>query len=242
MIPRDNSFGHEGWGGDSAKSSDDTGYGIETDNSGNVFLTGNFGETADFGGNSLASVGLRDSYLTKLDPNGNFLWTAGLGTEIDDFTDEIQVDESGSVTVATISNTFGSGQPPTTRIRQFDTSGTQLWVYEIGANAFQMRSDASGNLYIAGNVFTTVDLDPGQGEYLVTGSSTTRKNFVSKISNSGEFQWATSLAWDPSDYASSFQMVSSIAVGNDGSIALMGSYSAGEVRIEQKNSVIWADS
>ncbi len=222
-------------GGDSAESSDDTGYGIETDNSGNVFLTGNFGQTADFGGTSLASVGLRDSYLAKLDSNGNFLWAAGLGTEVDDFTTQIEVHESGSVTVATVSN-LGSGQSAT-RIRQFDAIGTQLWLNEIGANAFQMRSDASGDLYIAGHISATVDLDPGQGEYLVTGSSTTRKNFVSKITNNGEFQWATSIAWEPSDYASSFQMLGSIAVGQDGSIALMGSYAAGDVRIEQGNSV-----
>ena len=137
-------------GGDSTKSSDDYVYGIATDNSGNVFLTGNFGATADFGGDSLTSIGLRDSYVAKLDQNGNFLWTRQLGTEVDEHTTQILADDIGSVAVATLSSAIGQA---TTRIRQFDTNGTQLWEYEIAANAFQMRLDASGDFYVAGNVF-----------------------------------------------------------------------------------------
>ena len=220
-------------GGDSTLISDDTGYGIATDNSGNVFLTGNFGATADFGGSSLTSVGKRDSYVAKLDPNGNFLWTREFGTEVDEHTTQVVVDDNGSVTVATLSSTVGQA---TTRIRQFDTNGTQLWVYQVAANGYELRRDASGDLYVAGRFRGTVDLDPGLGEYLVTGaSSTTNNSFISKISNSGEFQWATTLVSDPSIDAASTTMVGSIAVGNDGSIAITGSYT-GQVRIEQGNS------
>ena len=221
-------------GGDSTKSSDDTGYGIETDNAGNVFLTGNFGETADFGGNSLASVGLRDSYLTKLDPNGNFLWTVGLGTEIDDFTNQIVVDPRGSVTVATLSNTFGSGLPATTRIRQFDESGTQSWAYQID-NSVTINSDAGGDLYIAGSFKGTTDLDPGPEQYLVTGSEIVNNRFISKLSNQGEFLWGTTIQWDPSVDSTSSASVSALAIGNDGSLAIIGFYS-GQVKIEQGTS------
>jgi hypothetical protein len=221
-------------GGDSANSSDDLGYGIETDDSGNVFLTGIFGETADFGGTSLASVGLKDSFLTKLDPNGNFLWTAGLGTEIDDRTSDIVVDGRGSVTVATTSSTLGSGQPATTRIRQFDENGTQSWVYQI-ENGVGLYSDTNGDLYLAGRFKGTVDLDAGPGEYVVTGSTTVNNSFISKLSSNGQFLWGTTIEWDPSVDSASNALMNGMAIGHDGSIAFIGSYS-GQVRIDQGSS------
>lgn len=219
-------------GGDSLKSSDDTGYGIVTDNEGNVFLTGSFGETADFGESSMVSAGLSDSFLTKLDPNGNFLWITGMGTEAIESSNQIVVDERGSVTVATL--TYGAGQPATTRIRQFDQSGTQSWIYEVD-NSVTLNGDSSGSIYIAGSFKGTVDLDPGPGQYLVTGSATVNNRFISKLSSDGEFRWGTTLEWDPSINASSSASISGIAIGHDGSIAIIGNYS-GQVQIDEGNS------
>lgn len=223
-------------GGDSvvASSSNDIVYSVETDNSGSVFLAGNFRETADFGGNSLASVGLRDSYLTKLDANGNFLWTKGLGTEIDENTNQLVVDEHGRVTVATTSSTFGSGQPATTRIRQFDMSGLESWVYQTEGGV-SISSDAIGDLYLSGSFKGTVDLDPGPDEYLITGSTIEQNRFISKLSKDREFRWGTTIEWDPSVDSTSSALVNGMAIGHDGTIAITGSY-LGQVQIDQGSS------
>ena len=89
------SFGSEtitsagGWDGFVAKSDPDGNFiwcrrfggdegdnaiGISTDPSGNVFVTGQFRGTADFGGQSLTSAGQADAFLSKFDTEGNVIW------------------------------------------------------------------------------------------------------------------------------------------------------------------------
>ncbi|MDD4223028.1 MAG: SBBP repeat-containing protein [Candidatus Cloacimonetes bacterium] len=54
------------WAERAGGSSYDNGYGITTDNSGNLFLTGNYNATAGFGDYSLISAGLSDLFAAKL--------------------------------------------------------------------------------------------------------------------------------------------------------------------------------
>ena len=65
------------WAGQLGGNSSDIGRSIALDDSGNVYTTGYFGNTADFdpgiGTNYLTSVGNNDIYISKLDTNGNFV-------------------------------------------------------------------------------------------------------------------------------------------------------------------------
>lgn len=63
---------------------------VALDQSGNVYTTGNFVGTIDFdpgvGVSSLTSAGIKDVFISKLDPAGNFLWAKKIGG-VDNTTD-----------------------------------------------------------------------------------------------------------------------------------------------------------
>ena len=47
---------------------------MATDSSGNIFLAGNFAESASFASISLDSAGAADFFVAKYDPDGTLLW------------------------------------------------------------------------------------------------------------------------------------------------------------------------
>ncbi|MCT7984187.1 Ig-like domain-containing protein [Laspinema sp. A4] len=79
----------------------DEGNSIKVDSSGNVYTTGFFVGTADFdpgaGTFYLTSKGGNDSFISMLDPSGNFLWAKQLGGPVADLGKGIAVDNSGNV-------------------------------------------------------------------------------------------------------------------------------------------------
>lgn len=74
----------------------DISYGVATDATGNVYVTGSFNTTADFNvggtGGALTAVGGDDAFLAKYDPSGKFLWTKGMGGAGTDIGYKIAVD------------------------------------------------------------------------------------------------------------------------------------------------------
>lgn len=62
----------------------DIGYGIKTDDDGNVYTTGSFGNTVDFdpgvGIFSIHAIGGYDIFVQKLDALGNFEWAKAMGS------------------------------------------------------------------------------------------------------------------------------------------------------------------
>ncbi len=65
-------------------STGEEGWGIVTDMSNNIYVTGFFTGTSSFGQFELTSDGTKDIFVAKLDENGNFLWAEGIhGTETD---------------------------------------------------------------------------------------------------------------------------------------------------------------
>jgi len=79
----------------------DQGYGIVSDNTGNVYTTGTFSGTADFnpGPNAfnLSSAGGGDVFISKLDSLGNFVWAKAIGGSAYDKGLAITLDASENV-------------------------------------------------------------------------------------------------------------------------------------------------
>ncbi len=63
------------WSQHFGSTSSDYGESVATDASGNVFVTGRFFGTVDFGGGALVSAGNTDIFVAKYSPTGTHLWS-----------------------------------------------------------------------------------------------------------------------------------------------------------------------
>jgi len=91
----------EGTGSDS----ESTVYGIDVDDSLNVYVTGSFSYTVDFDPSPTTSFEMTavadpddyDQFLVKLDSNGDFTWARRSGSDDTDYSRAVAVDASGNV-------------------------------------------------------------------------------------------------------------------------------------------------
>lgn len=81
----------------------DGGLAISLDSAGNIYSTGYFWDTADFGPGPnttvLTGMGRFDLYVCKLGPSGALLWTLGMGSGQSDAGNDIVVDDASNVHV-----------------------------------------------------------------------------------------------------------------------------------------------
>ncbi|MBK7666097.1 MAG: T9SS type A sorting domain-containing protein [Sphingobacteriaceae bacterium] len=129
----------------------------------------------------------------KVDAAGN-VFTAGFFYSTTDFDPGL-----GTFTLASTGNAdiFMS---------KLDANGNFLWVKSIGGTFQDMaRSsfiDASGNIYITGCFYGTVDFDPGPGVFNMSSpllSAASINAFVAKYDFNGNFIWAKSFYANASD-------------------------------------------
>lgn len=177
--------------------------GISTDASGNIFSTGDFDTTIDLdpgsGTFNQSPRGSTDIFISKLDPDGNFLWGAGIGDNQEDVGRSVTVDEFGNsyftghyastVDFDPGSEVFNlSSSTPNTYdifIAKYDPSGNLLWAGSMGGNQdFEMGNSikaSAGNIYVTGAFYGTSDFDPGSETFTVIGNGTLVDAFVVKL-------------------------------------------------------------
>ncbi|MCP9764444.1 beta strand repeat-containing protein [Lacihabitans soyangensis] len=174
------------------------GLGLNVDGSGNIFLTGTFNGTVNFGGTNLTSIGTVDMYLAKYNSAGTLQWVrqAGSPTKID-FGSSVAVDASGNayVTGGFKGATNFSGTILTALgtidlfVAKYNTSGTLVWVKQVGVAAQEVVGsdiciDGSGNSYVSGDFGGTVNFG---GTTL--SSIGTADMFIAKFDDLGNTQW-----------------------------------------------------
>lgn len=158
-----------------AKSAGGSGYefanAITLNASGNAYVTGQFNSsTISFGSKTLTNTGYDDIFLTAYDSNGNILWAKSASGNNNDEAHSIDLDASGNVYVAGYSMSsiisFGSATLTNTNsgndklfLSKYDANGNPIWVKsddETGvAEAFSVKVDASGRVYIAGTFWSS---------------------------------------------------------------------------------------
>lgn len=102
-------------------------------------------------------------------------------------------------------------------ISKFDAAGNFLWVKQIGndftVSARALNIDNNGNLYLTGDFYSTLDLDPGPGVFNLTYSiNGSTEVFLLKLDPAGNFAWAKKLT--DADYASFGRTVVVASSGN----------------------------
>jgi hypothetical protein len=202
------------WADTIGSSAEDRSYGIAKDDLGNIYISGWFGGTVDFdpgpGIFNLASAGMRDVFVMKLDNSGSFMWAKGMGGTGDDYCFSVTVDHSGNVytTGSFVGNAdfdpgigvfhiySGATYRPGIFISKLSSSGSFIWAKAIAGGGSgrgnSIETDPSGNIYITGTFGGTLDFDPGPGVYNFTGGGS--EMFVSKFDPAGNFKWVKSFS------------------------------------------------
>lgn len=85
---------------------------LAVDPSGAVLVAGDFTGTVDFGGGALASAGVTDGFIVKLDPFGAHVWSKKLGDAMAQSVTGIAADATGIFAVGTFAGavTFGGAK------------------------------------------------------------------------------------------------------------------------------------
>ena len=213
---------NKGFGG----SSNDYGYSVSVDSSGNVYITGSFySPTIDFGGGSLTNAGNADIFLAKFDSNGKHLWSKRFGGSDWDEGTSVSLDSSGNVYITGYSGSstidFGGGSLTNTGnadifLAKFDSDGKHLWSKRFGGNdydySYSVSVDSSGNVYITG-YFRSSTIDFGGGLLTNAGNSDI---FLAKFDRNGNYLW--SKRFGESDYDEGH----SVSVDSSGNVYITG--------------------
>ncbi|WP_186440334.1 beta strand repeat-containing protein, partial [Planktothrix tepida] len=101
FVSKLDSNGNYVWAKNLGGLNSDTGFGISLDSTGNVYTTGSIQGTADFdpgaGTANLPTNGLDDTFISKLDNNGNYIWAQSFGGVGQDVATGITLDESYNI-------------------------------------------------------------------------------------------------------------------------------------------------
>jgi hypothetical protein len=200
----------KGFGGTGTQA--DTGQSVATDASGNVYSTGIFYGTVDFdpgpGVVELTAPSLitAAAYILKLDSLGNYVWAKGIGNNSGG--NYITLDSSGNVYVTgffqgTYDFDFGPGVSELTSngnsdifILKMDSDGNYVWAKSMGDQNSEggqgIAIDSSGNVYLTGDFWDTVDFDPGAGTANLT-SAGFGDIFILKLDSDGNYVWVKSM-------------------------------------------------
>jgi molybdopterin-binding protein len=214
------------WASQAGGNSDDEGYGITVDDSGNSYVTGYFEGTATFGAYSLTSSGYSDIFVAKMDAGGNWLWAFQAGGSDDDHGKGITIDDAGNSYVTGYFcgiATFGSHSLTSTGesnifIAKTDADGNWLWANRAGSNTDNYgRSiivDNAGNSYTIGDFEGTATF----GTYTLY-SNQCSDIFVSKIDTDGNWLWVSQAG------GNSYDEGNSIALDDAGNSYVTGCFS-----------------
>lgn len=200
---------------------------VAVDALGNVFLTGTFFETVDFGGPTLVGdFGSHDAFLVKLDANGNQLWSRVFSGSNTDEGMALAVDAAGSVVVAgnfLPPANFGGTTLTTGRIflAKYDANGAHQWSQSTGvvsspayAYVKRLALDGAGNVFLTGRFAGSATL--GGVAFAGAGSDDI---FLLKYLSTGPVAWASRFGGDDADQGSD------VAVDASGSVFLTGTIS-----------------
>jgi hypothetical protein len=215
----------------------DNGNAIAVDANGNVYVTGLFRGTADFdpGSNVLnrTSSGQFDSFILKLDSNGNFSWVKTFGSSLGDVGYSIAIHNTHLYSAGTFRGAVDfdpgvgtqilspSGQTDA-YVNKFDLDGNFIWAKASGGSDFEdcysLTIDNNGDILTTGYFSGTADFDPGTSSFTLT-SSGFYDAFIQKLDPNGNFIWAKAIGG-----ATDEETGRSIISDNTGSIYVVGTF------------------
>lgn len=219
---------------------DDRGYDIAVDESGNVYVTGNFRGAVDLDPGPAIDIHTTtsdntDAFVMKLDPAGHLVWVHSFGAAGNDSGRSIAIDQSGNLLVTgyfdqTVDFDPGVGETNLTSsygafVQKLTPQGDLLWAHsydgpsELYVNA--ITSDENNNIYLTGRFNGNVDFDPSPNSaFTLIGLFDV---FVSKLDSMGNLKWAGAMGGGSKDAGLD------VAVDTSGAVLVVGSFQGGDL-------------
>ncbi len=189
---------------------DDAILAIDLDSSSNVVMTGFFETIIDMdpgaGTTNLIGGGLGDTFVTKLDDEGNLLWTFAANGTNDNIGRDIVVDSNDDIIftgsfeqmitidpggAAVNLTSFGGSDVFVTKV---SSAGAVVWAKQLGGAAddiaWGVAVDSANNVFIAGEFRGTADFDPDAVSVFNLTATGSYGAFVVKLTVTGAFDWA----------------------------------------------------
>jgi hypothetical protein len=208
FVARFNASGVHQWSRSFGSASDEFGNSIAVNSTGNVYITGEFPATIDFGGGVLTSAGGSDVFLAKFNNSGTHQWSKRFGDSSYQYAHGVAADASGNVCVTGDfmgTMNFGGGDLTSAGIydiylARFDASGAHQWSKRFGDGSAQLgqavATDAVGSIYLAGHITGTADF--GGGDLTSAGSYDV---VLAKFNASGAHLWSKRFGDAENQYA-----------------------------------------
>ncbi len=204
-------------------------YAFEFDDSGNIYTTGRFNETANFdtgaGTTELTAVGAADIFVCKLNASGDLVWVKQIGGTDYEEAYGIDLDDANNIYItgyfggtvdfdpsAATENLTSDGDDDIF-VCKLNPAGEYVWAQKFGGvnadRAEDLVINSNGNIYVGGAFGGVADFDPTVGTDFLTAGGL-YDGFCLKLNSDGtylsamqfggdETDWIQSLAIDPTN-------------------------------------------
>ena len=203
---------------------------VAVDGSGDVIITGEHGDSVDFGGGPLSITGGGDAFLAKFDASGNHQWSYGFGGILGGTERGLGVttDMSGNVIATGVFDDdidLGGGVLVTAGdddvyLVSFDAAGNHLWSNSFGGPGNErlglgksVSTDSAGNIVLAGAFMQSIDFGGG-----MLTSTTFSDVFIAQLDPAGNHLWSDRFGGE------SHQLSDAVAATTTGDIVVTGRF------------------
>jgi hypothetical protein len=201
---------------------------IAIDNSGAIYLTGEFFNNTNLGAISLIGSGGLDGFIVKFDASGNSIWAKSFGGGGNDGGNSVKVDGLGTPFITgyfSSTATFGSislsssGGTDVFVAKYSVTNGEVIWAKKYGAANDQVGTSlditSSGNVYLSGSFFEEIVFGA-----TILASAGGLDGFITKLNSSGDVVWAKQIS------GTGWENILSIVSDNNENCYLAGYFSS----------------
>ncbi len=201
---------------------------LTLDSDGNIYFTGLMGSPSiTFGSFTLTNNGSWDSFIVKMNNDGDVLWAKGIGGSDDEYGISVITDLNDNIYFTgrykSSTLTFGDFTISNNGMRDFyigkiNSAGEYIWVKGFGGSShdycISITTDLTGNVYLTGGFESSTMI---LGDFTLS-SIDTFDIFIAKMNSSGEYLWAESYSADSSDFGKS------VTTDNVGNVYLTGDF------------------
>lgn len=208
-----NSSGEPLWARTATGQGEDYGYGITTDNSNNIYITGgSSSQEIDFSGIKIANPGREKMYIAKYSPKGDLLFAQSVGGSDNAEGTSITADSNGNIyitgkfsssSITLEATTLTNAGAFDVYIAKYNSGGALQWATSAGGIADErgnsIITDAQGNAYITG-WYSSAKITFGKTYLDNPGDKGTTHMFVAKYSPDGIPLWSESAKGKSDDW------------------------------------------